>query len=204
MVLALWMGMEEPLEVSVTDIDKTEALESLIDERGERLERVCADLVSCHVAVSRPHEHQNSGSGYRVRVEARVPPNQQFISTEHSSHGDLHDQVETVVRRAFEAMERQLKEHSERVRDARRNQTDEEEAPGIVLIIDKDKRFGIIKTVAGRDVYFNEGAVLNNDFDRIEIGTAVRYEDEPGDVGPRATVVQIVDKRGGALFPPDA
>lgn len=204
MVLASKNPMEEALEISVTDIEKTDQLESLIRERSERLENVCADLVSCHVAVSRPHEHQKSGSGYRVWVEARVPPNQQFVGNEQSSHGELHDQVDTVVRRAFDAVERQLKEHSERMRDAQRRQIDKEDVPGVVTVIDPEKRFGIIKTVTGRDVYFNQGAVLNNDFDRIEIGTAVRYEDEPGDEGPRATTVQIVDKRGGPVAGPNA
>ncbi|MFP4070072.1 MAG: HPF/RaiA family ribosome-associated protein [Opitutales bacterium] len=196
--------METPLEITVTDIEKKPDLEALIRERASRLEKVCEDLVSCHVGVSKPHAHQDSGSGYRVRIEARVPPNQQFLAKEHSSHGELHDEVETVIRRAFDAVERQLKEFSERVRDDRRGQADEEDVPGTVVVIDKKRRFGIVKTMAGRNVYFDAGAVLNDDFDRIEIGTAVRYEDEPGDLGPRATTVQIVDKRGQPMVAPDA
>lgn len=194
--------MQEPLEVSFTHIDKTPELDALIEEKVQRLEKFCDNLISCHVSVSEPHAHQDSGSGYRVRIEARIPPNQQIVAHEHSSHGDIRDTVETIIRRAFDATERQLKEHVERLREGNRDTLDEEDAPGIVTIIDKEKRFGIIKTITGRDIYFADKAVLHDDFDRIEVGTSVRYEDQPGDEGPRATTVEIIEKKGEPMVKP--
>jgi len=193
--------MQEPLEISFNGIDKTPQLESLIREKTERLEKFSDAIISCHVDVAQPHAHQDSGSGYRVRIELRVPPKDSLVAHEHSSHGNIHDQVETVIRRAFEAVERQLKEHTERLRESQREST-QEDAPGTVIVIDKEKRFGIIKTVSGRDIYFTDNAVLHDDFDRIEIGTAVRYEDQPGDEGPRASTVEIVEKKGQPMANP--
>jgi len=40
---------------------------------------------------------------------------------------------------------------------------------------------------------------LNDDFDRLEIGTGVRFVEEPGEEGPQASTVQIVDKPGSRL-----
>lgn len=186
--------MQEPLEISFNEIEKTPKLESLIREKAERLGKFSDELISCHVDIAHPHAHPNSGSGFRVRIDLRVPPRDQLVAHEHSSHGDIHDTVETVVRRAFDAIERQLKEHTERLRENQREHSDEDQ-PGTVIVIDKEKRFGIIKTVAGRDIYFTDKAVLHDDFERIEIGSAVRYIDQPGDNGPRASTVEIVEKQ---------
>jgi len=187
--------MQEALEISFNNVERTPRLESLIREKAARLEKFCDQLISCHVDVARPHAHPESGSGYRVRIDLRVPPKDQLVAHEHSSHGDIHDKVETVARRAFDAIERQLKEHGERLREARRDAS-QEDAPGIVIVIDKEKRYGIIKTVEGRDIYFTDKAVLHDDFERIEIGTAIRYVDQPGEDGPRASTVEIVEKKG--------
>jgi ribosomal subunit interface protein len=130
--------MQEPLEISFTGVEKTPFLESLIHEKSERLEKFNDPLISCHVAVSQPHAHPDSGSGYRVRIELRVPSKNPLVAHEHSSHGEIHDTVETVIRRAFDALERQLKEHTERLREDQRAYT-EEDQPGMVIVIDKEK-----------------------------------------------------------------
>ncbi len=198
---AVFSGMQQSLEISFTGVEKTPQRESLIQEKAERLEKFNEQLISCHVAVSQPHAHQDSGSGYRVLIELRVPPKDQLVAHEHSSHGEIHDTVETVIRRAFDALERQLKEHTERLRGDQRESA-EEDQPGTVIVIDKKKRFGIIKTMAGRDIYFADKAVLHDNFDRIEVGTAVRYEDQPGYEGPRASTVEIVEKKGQPMAKP--
>lgn len=93
------------------------------------------------------------------------------------------------------------KEHTNRLREGQREHT-EDDPPGIVIVVDKEKRYGIIKTVAGWDVYFNDEAVLHDDFGRIEIGTAVRYVEQPSDDGPRASTVEIVEEKGPAMAKP--
>lgn len=86
------------------------------------------------------------------------------------------------------------KKHSERLREEWREHT-EDSPPGIVIVIDKDKRYGIIKTGAGRDIYFTDKTVPDSGFDRIEIGSAVRYVDQPSEHGPRASIVEIVERK---------
>lgn len=39
--------------------------------------------------------------------------------------------------------------------------------------------------------------MLHADFDRLELGTEVRFEPEMGGEGPQANTVQLVNKRGG-------
>ena len=53
-----------------------------------------------------------------------------------------------------------------------------------------------LRVPPGRELYFHRNSVLNDDFDRLEIGTGVRFVPGAGDEGPKATTVQIVDKPG--------
>jgi len=48
----------------------------------------------------------------------------------------------------------------------------------------------------GHEVYFHANSVLHGDFDRIAIGTQVRYVEELGEEGPQASTVAIIDKPG--------
>jgi hypothetical protein len=41
--------------------------------------------------------------------------------------------------------------------------------------------------------------VLNNDFERLTVGTEVRYDLEMGEKGPQASSVQIVGKLGSRM-----
>lgn len=187
--------MQEHVEIVFRDVERNPAIEQQIEERVSQLEKYCDHITSCQVAVERPHKHQESGSGFRVRVLTRVPPEHELVADEHPSQGSIQDELTMVIRRSFEAMERQLKKLVNQQREYHRNRP-EEEGVGIVTTIDKQKRFGIVKTPAGRDVFFNDRAVVGGDFDLIEAGTAVRYVDQPGPEGPRASTIQVVDRRG--------
>jgi cold shock CspA family protein len=49
-----------------------------------------------------------------------------------------------------------------------------------------------------RQVYFHRNSVLHGDFERLAIGTEVRFSAEDGDDGPQASSVQIVAKLGAS------
>jgi cold shock CspA family protein len=43
-------------------------------------------------------------------------------------------------------------------------------------------------------VYFHRNSVLHGDFDRLSVGTEVRFSPEDGENGPQASSVQVVGK----------
>ena len=45
-------------------------------------------------------------------------------------------------------------------------------------------------------LYFHRHSVLPDGFERLEIGTEVRFEEAQGAMGPQANTVQIVNKPG--------
>lgn len=190
--------MDKPLKISFRNIDHSDRLDGLVREKAAKMEKFCDHIIGGEVTVERPNEHPQTGSGYAVRVELHVPPEHSLVAQESSSQGDVHDTVDTVIRRAFDAMERQLKALKEQQRDEKREA--EQQELGTVITVDHNDRFGIIKTPAGRDVFFRDQAVIpQKDFERIVPGSAVDYVDEPGDEGPRASTVRLVSKRGATI-----
>jgi len=105
--------MKVPLGLSFhgvdEDIDRAE-IRALIDEKIQKLESVCSYMISCHVAIEQPQRHQKSGISYRVRIDVRIPPNHEIVVRKDPHKGDLHDPLPKIIREAFTAVRRQLKE----------------------------------------------------------------------------------------------
>ncbi len=53
---------------------------------------------------------------------------------------------------------------------------------------------GFIETPDGREIYFHRNAVLNGAFDRLTVGSEVRFVEDEGVKGPQASTVRLVGK----------
>lgn len=188
--------MKVPPQISYRNVPKTEAIDSLVREKIEKLEKFCNYMSSCRVAVEKPHEHPSHGSPYRVRIDITVPPGHEIASVSNPGEGTQYDPLETVIRDAFEAARRQLVELVERQRDEIKEHP-QQEMGAVVTKLFKEDGYGFIRTVdTGREIYFHKNSVINHDFDRIELGTGVHFSEEQGQMGPQATTVHIVNKPG--------
>lgn len=185
-----------PLEITYRGLEKSEALENHIRGKAEKLERYHERIISCRVVVEEDQEEQRAGSLFRVRVIVRVPPGREIIGTYESLQLETRSQLETAVSEAFDAARRQLLKVKAKQQGETKHHPMQEERVGHVMTLFRDKEYGFIRTQEGREMYFHKNAVLNNDFDRLEIGTGVRYSPSEGEKGPQASTVQIVDKPG--------
>lgn len=187
--------MKVPLEISYRDVDKTDDIEQLIQEKVGKLEQVCHNINSCHIAVEKIHDRPSHGSPYRVRLDITVPPGHEIVADCNPEEGNQYDQLQTVIRKAFDKARRQLVELSER----QQNRVKVHEAPDSTALVIKlfpEDGYGFVRTLEGREIYFHRNSVLHDDFDRLEIGTGVRVVTEEGAMGLQASTVQIVDKPG--------
>jgi ribosomal subunit interface protein len=185
--------MEVPLELTFRNVQKTEALEELIREKAGKLEQFHSRITSCRIAVEQRHEHQSSGHPYRVRLEVRVPPGHDLVVDQRPKHHDMHDTAERVLLDAFKAMERQLQKLSDR----QHGEVKHHDVPiAFVVRLFKENGYGFIKTPEGREIYFQQAATLPHNWEHLEVGTQVRFEETMGEMGPQATTVQIIDKPG--------
>jgi len=185
--------MQYPPEISYREVAKTTDIENLIHEKVDKLEKICDHITSCHISIEKPQEHMNSGSPYRVRLDVRVPPSHELVARREPGDGDLHDPLDLVIRDVFNSLERQLKKITEK----QRSEVKEHPQHYASALVDKlFDDYGFLRTIDDRQIYFHKNSVLNNDFDRLEIGTGVRFVEEDGEKGSQASTVQIVDKPG--------
>lgn len=187
--------MRVPLELSFRDIEKTEDIETLIRDKVAKLDRFANNLISCDVAVERPQKFQQNGNPYRVRIRLRVPPGQEVVIRREPGEGDRHDPLPVVLKDAFHAAERKLSALTSRERGEVKPHASQLPAAFVVRLF-REAGYGFIKTLEDEEVYFHRNSVLNDDFDRLEIGTGVRFTAEEGEKGVQASSVQIVDKPG--------
>jgi len=190
--------MRIPLEISYREVEKSDALELLIREKAAKLEEIQEDIVSCRIAVEKVQEHQRSGSPYRVRIVTRIPPGKELVVNREPGEGAPNEQLKTAVNKAFDAMRRQVRKQKEK--QLGEVKTPSQEAfLGHVVRLDPDQDFGFLRSLEGREVYFHRNSVVHDGFDRLEIGTGVRYVPQEGAQGPQASTVQIVDKPGARV-----
>ncbi len=189
--------MQVPLEISYRDVQKTEEIDTLIREKAAKLEKICHHLISCRVAVEKPQEHQRTGNPYRIRIDMRVPPGHEMVVKRESSEGNMHDPLSQVIRDAFDAARRQLQDLVERQRGEVKTKP-ESILVGLVVKLFQEEGYGFIQDADGREIYFHRNSVLHDDFDRLVIGTGVRYAEEEGLKGPQASTVEIVNFPGSA------
>ncbi len=189
--------MKVPLEVTYRDVDKTVALETLVNEKMAKLERLCDYMGSCQIAIEKINDRPRAGSPYRVRIDITVPPGHEIVADSHPNESTQYVEVDTVIRDAFSMAERQLKELTRRQRENDKSRTHEaQDTTALVAKLFPEEGYGFLKTLDGEDIYFHRNSVLHDDFDRLEIGTGVRFFAHEGDEGPQASTVQIVDKPG--------
>ncbi len=188
--------MQVPLEIAFKDIANTTEIEDLIRLQVTKLERICGYITSCRVMVERPQEHQRVGNPYRVRIDLMVPPGHELVVRREPSQGDMHDPVEVVIRRAFDAAARRLQKLV-RLQQGTVKTHREQQAAAVVHSLFPDRGYGFIRTVDSQeDIYFHRNSVLHNGFDRLKVGMGVRYSAEVGEKGLQATSVQIEDTSG--------
>lgn len=185
--------MEVPLEISFRGIAKNSEIEDLIYAKAAKLEKICDHIISCRVAVESSHERQQSGNSFRVRINMRVPPGHDLVVRRQSTDGYLHEKLPAVLSGAFDAARHQLKKLVEKQQGQVKTHP-QQEKEAFVIRLHTEKGYGFIKTQEGRELYFHRNSVLNDDFDRLEIGTGVRYAADAGDEGPKASTVHIIDK----------
>jgi cold shock CspA family protein len=184
--------MQVPLEISLGDVPNREEVERLVRERVERLERYSGRITRCRVSVEAPHRHRTKGQLWHVRVDLTLPGREVVVRRDPPARRS-HEDVQAALRDAFDAARRQIQDH---VR-TRRGQTKEHAVPphGRVVRLFPEEGYGFVMTADGRELYFHRHAVLEDrGFDRLEVGTEVRFSEETGEKGPQATSLRPVGR----------
>jgi len=103
--------MQVPLQITLQNVPRSEALEARIRESAAKLEQFHPRITSCRVAVDEMQKHAQQGRQFRVRVEVHAPGREAAIATLHH-----HEDVYVALRDAFDAARRQLQDEVRKAR----------------------------------------------------------------------------------------
>jgi ribosome-associated translation inhibitor RaiA/cold shock CspA family protein len=192
--------MEKQLQITFKQLESSEALEGLIRDRVERLEQFHDNIIGCRVVVETPHRAPDSAkAAMEITVEVTVPGRNPIIGRDVDTRRDSKHDHGAVVTRAFEAVERQLKEATE-VRKGEVKHHEGSSETGLVVRLYPPQDYGFIQVRGSADLYFTRNAVVGGDFDDIEVGAMVEVTRATGEgpMGPQASSVRVL---GGSQSP---
>lgn len=181
--------MQTPLQISLHGIERSDALYNAIREKAEKLDRYYDRIMSCRVVLELAGRHKRHGKQFAARIDMKVPGGEIAITREHD------EDLQIALRDAFDAARRKLEDYARGQRGDVKHHAPE--LTGKVARIDAEG-FGFIATQDGQEYYFSRDNVVSPPFERLSVGTVVRFiEDSSGD-RPQAKRVSARGKRAAA------
>jgi ribosomal subunit interface protein len=179
--------MKLPLQIKFHNVDPSEALEAKIREKAKKLERFNSEIVGCRVVVEAAHRRHRKGGLYSVKIFLNVRDGE-LAANRANDLNHAHEDVYVALRDSFNAAIRQLEDHNRRRKGEVKSHETHPHGRVSQLFLEDD--YGRIETPDGRDIYFHRNSVVNADFDKLEVGVRVRFNEQRGDNGPQASTVK--------------
>lgn len=175
--------MKIPMQITLRNVDQSEALETRIREKAKKLESFFEHIISCRVVVDMPHNHKHQGKAFNIRIDVGVPGREIVVNR------DRHEDVYVALRDAFDATRRQLDDYVQRLRgDTKHHQP---EYIGAVLRLFPEDGCGFILRADGDELYFHRDNVVSPAFHQLNVGDEVKFIEELAAEGPQAKRVSI-------------
>jgi len=185
--------MQVPLQIDFRNMDRSDAVEARVRERVDKLEQFFPRITGCRATVVAPHRHHRQGKLYEVHIDLDVPG--KHILVNHAGpKNHAHEDVYVAVRDAFDAAQRQLEDHSRKIRQKVKHH--EGPTHGSVVRLFGYEGYGFVELPDGQEIYFHRNAVVDEGFDKLQIGHEVRLEIAEGESanGPQASTVHRIGK----------
>jgi len=175
--------MQLPLQIAFRDVPRSDAIETHIREKAEKLDLFYDKIMGCRVTVGMIQKHKHQGKLYNVRVDVTVPGSEIVVNR------DKAEDVYVAMRDAFDAVKRKLEDYGRRQHGEVK--THEIELHGRVARLFADEGFGFIETPDGREFYFHRFNVVHPDFDQLSEGDEAVFLEEVAGDGLQANRVSV-------------
>jgi cold shock CspA family protein/ribosome-associated translation inhibitor RaiA len=196
--------------ITFRGIHPAAALEADIRARVGKLETYYQSITDCRVLMELAERRHETGNRYRVRIELTVPGAEIIVAHEASCHTAAQDvdaqrvtkeaepdperkHARVAVHEAFDIARRQLQDRARRQRGAVK--TAVRQPRGRVGQLFPIDGYGYLEAEDGHEVYFQRSSVLEHAFDRLTVGSAVSFVEEPGKQGAQASTVRVLHPR---------
>lgn len=198
-----------PIQVTFRNMKDLAGLEEMVQKEAAKLERFYDRISSCRVVVERPQRAESSKL-YHVRIDLGLPNGELVVKHMPTLHGTLqdieaqasrkeaesvlvHKSPERAIHEAFHEMRRRLQDYARQQEGFVKNIP--KLAHAEVKEIFPNQGYGFLETTDDREIYFSKTSVLDGHFERLRVGTRVRFAEEAGEKGPQASTVKIVHPR---------
>ena len=176
--------MQTPLQIAARDLEIDDATRRLVERYVKKLEVFYPRITSCHVMIEVPQRFPAGAPiAYNVRVDLRVPGEEIVVKRQ------AHEELETAIQNAFDAAGRRLQDYARRKRGDVKQPAELQR--GTVTQLFPLEDYGFLTTDDGREIYFHRHSVLDEAYDRLDVGTVVRFAEEMGVQGPQASTVAL-------------
>ena len=183
--------MESPPNITYRNIDRSPAIDEHITRRIAELEKTHPKIVGCDVVIDAPQKTKVTGTEFAVRVTLRVPGPDIHVERHVGRSGAAED-VNLAIHEAFDAVRRILNEQKQEMA-----QIHVKHHPpvlhGRVDRLFEGEGYGFLVADDGREVYFERDNLTTDHWDKIRVGTKLRFREMDGDKGPYAINVTIMD-----------
>lgn len=98
-----------PVKISFRGISRSEALETFIRRKAEKLDRFHDRIQSCQISIEVPEAHAQKGGLYRIAITVKVP-GRTLLANRGPGDAHAHEDAYVALRDAFDAIARQLED----------------------------------------------------------------------------------------------
>lgn len=181
--------METQLEIVFEGMDTSDAVRTRVEKEVQKLERVFDRITACRVVVEAPGHGKHKGGLFNCRIHMLLPGGAEVAVNRNHSRDHAHEDVYVAVRDSFNAAKRQLQDVVRKMEGKVKTHT----APpyGRVAKIFHEQGYGFIEAPDGSEIYFDKSAVVDGDFEKLDVGQQVTYVTAPGEKGVHASTVHV-------------
>lgn len=184
--------MQVPAQIDFQGMDASPELRRRAEEWIGKLETRFGRITSCRVAVKAPGEHHKTSGLYEVNIEMALPDGRNVTAARTPPADERFQIARFALDEAFKRARRQLQDQARRLRGQVKSHV---AAPmGTIVDLHSDDGYGFVRTADDRDIYFHRNSVLEEGFDKLELGTRVTFSEEQGIKGPQASTVRVIGK----------
>lgn len=173
-----------PLQITFRHMPHSDAVETLVRDKVDKLEEFYPALISCRVVIDKEALHHQQGHRFNVRLDLHVPGHEFATTREQDEDFDI------AIRDAFDVAKRWLEDEIRQ----QRGDVKLHDAPqhGKIVRLPAGERFGFIEKADGSEIYFAAESVVDPSFEALAQGMAVQFiEDYGAEEGPQAKRVSV-------------
>jgi ribosome-associated translation inhibitor RaiA/cold shock CspA family protein len=189
--------VQKPLQINYRGIESSPALDALIRQRVNALERMHPRITGCRVVVEVPHRSTESGKvPVAVTVEVEIPNRRAVIGKDFQERREAKADQTAALNNAFEAVERQLDKVADlQIQEGKRRGADASQT-GMIVRLFPEQGYGFVEVDNSSELYFTRNVVSGDEFDELQVGTIVHVTiaTTDGPMGPQASSIRLLDK----------